>query len=128
LLVVQIFTGTISRLDKSTAMNPSRRRFLGSSSVVLGCALLHALTSPLWTWKRSLLVEPSAASNPQSPKPSISTPPATAPVMFVDVAKEGGLNSPNVWGGVDQKNTSLKLKAVDSLSSTTKTTAGWIFI
>ena len=92
-------------------MNHFRRRFLGSSSVLLGTALLDALTSPLWKWKRSLLLETSAASIPQAAKTGTSAPPqATSPVVFVDVAKEAGLNSPNVWGGVDHKNYIIEAK------------------
>ena len=48
----------------SSMKNPLRRRFLGSSSVLLGSALLDALTSPLWKWKRSLLLD--AAAEPDS--------------------------------------------------------------
>src|SRR5271168_2952222 len=91
-------------------MNLLRRRFLGSSLALFGTALLDALTSPLWKWKRTLLLEASAASLPQAPKPGISTTPATSPVVFVDVAKEAGLNSPNVWGGVDQKKYIIEAK------------------
>jgi len=80
-------------------MNPLRRRFLGSSSVLLGATLLDALTSPFWNWKRSLLLEPAAAPHTQTPKPSGSASPPPSTVVFVDVAKEAGLNSPNVWGG-----------------------------
>jgi hypothetical protein len=110
LLLAQCFAAAISGLDKSKAMNTRRRRFLASSSVVLGSALWDALSSPLSKWKRSLVLEASAASNPQSPKPGISTPPATSPVVFVDVAKEAGLNSRNVWGGVDQKKYIMEAK------------------
>src|ERR1035438_4742638 len=44
-----------------------RRRFLGSSLIVLGSALTDALTTPLWKWKNPLVVE--AASGPVSPAP-----------------------------------------------------------
>ncbi len=90
--------------------NPFRRRFLGSSSVLLGGALLDALTSPLWKWKRSLLLDAAAEPIFQAAKPSASPLAAASPVMFVDVAREAGLNSPNVWGGIDQKKYIIEAK------------------
>jgi hypothetical protein len=90
--------------------NPFRRRFLGSSSVLLGGALLDALTSPLWKWKRSLLLDAAAEPIFQAPKPSVFASPAASPVVFVDVAKEAGLVSPNVWGGVNQKKYIIEAK------------------
>ncbi len=74
-------------------MNFSRRHFLGSSLVVLGSTLLDALTTPLWKWKRGLVLGPATVSNS----------PASLPVVFVDVAREAGLTAPNVWGGVNRK-------------------------
>src|SRR5579859_4216046 len=91
-------------------MKSLRRRFLGSSCIVLGGAFFVVIASPLWKWKRSLHLEASPATNLQVPKPSVSTPPVASPVMFVDVAKEAGLNSPNVWGGVDHKKYILEAK------------------
>jgi hypothetical protein len=86
-------------------MNFPRRRFLGSSSVLLGGSLLDALVNPLWNWKHSLLLE---AANAQSK--AASTTPAASPVTFVDVAKEAGLTVPNVWGGVDHKRYIIEAK------------------
>src|SRR6266436_3775651 len=77
-----------------------RRRFLGSSATLLGSTLLDALATPLWKWKRSALLEAATISNP--------TP--ASPVTFVDVAKEDGLNSPNVWGGIDHKRYIIEAK------------------
>ncbi len=77
-------------------MNFPRRRFLGSSSILLGGSLLDALVNPLWNWKHSLRLE--AATTQGSPAT-----PSVFPVTFVDVAKEAGLTIPNVWGGVDHK-------------------------
>src|SRR5216684_4158013 len=77
-----------------------RRRFLGSSATLLGSTLLDALATPLWKWKRSALLEAATISNP--------TP--ASPVTFVDVAKEAGLNSPNVWGGIDHKRYIIEAK------------------
>src|SRR6266851_255952 len=82
-----------NRAKDSQQMNFPRRRFLGSSALVLGSTLLDALATPLWKWKRSALLEAA----------TVPSPPETSPVTFVDVAKAAGLNSPNVWGGVDHK-------------------------
>jgi enediyne biosynthesis protein E4 len=73
-------------------MNYPRRRFLGSSGVLLGSTLLDALTSPVHSWKGSLRLE-AATTNPG----------AGSPVTFVDVAKEAGLTAPSVWGGAEHK-------------------------
>src|SRR5712691_8637963 len=86
-------------------MNLLRRRFLGSSLVVLGSTLLDALTIPLWKWRSSALLETAPVSNP-----SISNPTAASPVVFVDVAREAGLNAPNVWGGADHKKYIIEAK------------------
>jgi len=91
-------------------MNLLRRRFLGNSSLLLGGALLDALASPLWKWKRSLLLESSSALLPNASNLGVSASPSASPVIFVDVAKEAGLNSPNVWGGVDHKNYIIEAK------------------
>ncbi len=81
-------------------MNSPRRRFLGFSAILLGGTLLDALATPLWKWKRSALLEVATDSNAA----------ATSTVTFVDVAKEAGLNSPNVWGGVDRKRYIIEAK------------------
>ena len=81
-------------------MNFSRRRFLGSSLVVLGSALLDALTTPVWKWSRPTLLQAAKVSTPQ----------ASPQVTFVDVAKEAGLTIPNVWGGVDHKRYIIEAK------------------
>jgi enediyne biosynthesis protein E4 len=78
----------------------SRRRFLGSSFFVLGNNLLDALTSPVWNWKGGLAVQ--AAPVPKSPP--------TAPVVFLDVAHEAGLNVPNVWGSAERKRLIIEAK------------------
>jgi enediyne biosynthesis protein E4 len=79
-------------------MNFPRRRFLGSSAIVFGSTLMDALTRPLWSWRRGLVVEAAASSN------------SSPPVQFVDVAHEAGLNVPNVWGGADHKNYIIEAK------------------
>ena len=75
-----------------------RRRFLGSSALILGSALTEALATPCWRWKHALTVE--AAENPA----------VDSGVQFVDVAKQAGLNVPNVWGGVDHKRSIIETK------------------
>src|SRR5690242_675510 len=73
-------------------MHLSRRRFLGSSLFLLGNTLLEALTSPLWNWKSGLAVQATSVSKSTN-----------SPVVFLDVARQAGLNVPNVWGSVENK-------------------------
>ena len=79
-------------------MNFPRRRFLGSSLVVLGSSLLDALATPLWKWNRSLSLSSTQAASPESP------------VQFVNVARDAGLTIPNVWGGTDHKRYIIEAK------------------
>src|SRR5438552_3950940 len=67
-------------------MNLLRRRFLGSSLIVLGSSLLEALATPLWRWPGTKRLEAATL-----PIPSTSNSPAASPVQFVDVAREAGL-------------------------------------
>jgi enediyne biosynthesis protein E4 len=76
-----------------------RRRFLGSSLFMLGSPLIEALATPLWNWRNPDLVEAA-----------VSTPTATSPVQFADVAQQAGLTIPNVWGGVDHKRSIIEAK------------------
>src|SRR5438045_691114 len=78
-------------------MNFPRRRFLGSSLVVLGSSLLDALTTPLWRLGRPLALKST-------------TEPQVSPVTFVDVALEAGVTAPNVWGAVDRKRLIIEAK------------------
>ncbi len=75
-----------------------RRRLLGLSLLAFGNKLTDALTTPLWKWKTSLRLE------------TTSSHPRESPVQFVDVAKEAGLNVPNVWGGIEQKRYIIETK------------------
>jgi enediyne biosynthesis protein E4 len=79
-------------------MSLPRRHFLGSSLLVLGSSVMDALTTPLWRWKRPLHLASSTASA------------STSPVQFVDVAREAGLNVPNVWGAADRKRYIIEAK------------------
>jgi enediyne biosynthesis protein E4 len=78
-------------------MNIRRRRFLGSSFLLLGSTLLEALTTPLARWGKSRPLQVSVSSS-------------SSPVVFVDVAREAGLNVPNVWGGIDHKRSIIEAK------------------
>jgi enediyne biosynthesis protein E4 len=84
-------------------MNLHRRQFLGSSLLAFSSTLLDALTTPLWRWRRSLVLQSGPAANASAAN-------ATSSVQFVDVAREAGLNVPNVWGGVDHKRYIIEAK------------------
>src|SRR2546429_9965081 len=86
-------------------MNLLRRRFLGSSLVVLGSSFLDALTTPLWKWRGAMRLEASPM-----PDPPVSDSPAVSPVRFVDAAREAGLTIPHVWGGVGHKKKIIETK------------------
>jgi len=78
-------------------MNFPRRRFLGSSLMVLGSTLLDALATPVWQWKRQIKLQ-------SSPSPTASS------VQFVDVGREAGLTLPNVWGDPNHKRYIIEAK------------------
>jgi hypothetical protein len=80
-------------------MKLSRRLFLGSSAVALGSQLVDALSTPLGKWRNGIAL--SAV-----PKPAGTA----SPALFVDVAKEAGLNVTNVWGGVEHKDYIMEAK------------------
>src|SRR3954471_18964540 len=80
-------------------MNIPRRHFLGSSLIVLGSTLMDALTTPLWKWKNSAVLQAATANTA-----------VKSPVTFVDVAREVGLSAPNVWGAVDHKRYIIEAK------------------
>ncbi len=100
-------------------MNSPRRRFLGSSLVLLGGTLLDALATPLWKWSRSVALAssmgtgrpcPSPDASQKNPLSALHSTAEMSPVTFVDVAKEAGLTTPNVWGGVDHKRYIIEAK------------------
>jgi hypothetical protein len=78
-------------------MNFPRRRFLGSSLMVLGSTLLDALATPVWQWQRQIKLQ-------SSPSPTASS------VQFVDVGREAGLTLPNVWGDPNHKRYIIEAK------------------
>ena len=75
-----------------------RRRFLGSTGLILGNALLDRLTTPLWGSTAAAQVKTAVASSPASP------------VQYIDVAERAGLNVPNVWGGAEHKRVIIETK------------------
>src|SRR5258708_7485563 len=93
-------------------MNFPRRRFLGSSAIVLGSTLLDALATPLWAWKRSAVLRMATPQKQEAAGVNAAHPASqmASPVTFVDVAKEAGLTSPNVWGGIDHKHYIIEAK------------------
>src|SRR5215471_14198711 len=80
-------------------MHIPRRRFLGSSLVALSASLIEALSTPLWRWRSSPVLEAKALSNS-----------SVGSVKFVDVARESGLTLPNVWGGLEHKRLIVEAK------------------
>ncbi len=85
-------------------MKLSRRLFLGSSTVALSSRLAEALATPLWKWPSSLALDASEKPAAQAGAGS------SAPVTFVDVAKEAGIMVTNVWGGVEHKDYIVEAK------------------
>src|SRR5438046_9576030 len=81
-------------------MKPSRRQFLGTSSLLFGGKLIEALATPLRKWTRPLQLSAAQVARPQT----------VSPVTFVDVAKEAGVTATNVWGGLDHKNYIIEAK------------------
>jgi hypothetical protein len=80
-------------------MRFSRRQFLGSS-LLLGSQILDALTTPLYRWRSLPVLNAAPRPHPQE----------NIPVIYVDVAREAGLNVTNVWGGVDHKDYIIEAK------------------
>ncbi len=81
-------------------MKLSRRQFEISSFLSLSSGLLDFLVTPLWRWRSLPVLEESAQA----------ATPAQTPVTFVDVAREAGLNTPNVWGGIEHKKYIIEAK------------------
>jgi hypothetical protein len=79
----------------------SRRQILQLSATVLGPGILDYLRTPIWRWATKPILQ--AAMVPPAPAPATN-------VQFVDVAREAGLTTPNVWGDVDRKNYIIEAK------------------
>jgi len=75
-----------------------RRRFLGTTTFLLGNSLLDRLTTPLWALGDPAQVKTAVVSTP------------TSSVQFIDVAERAGLKVPNVWGGVEHKRIIIETK------------------
>jgi len=82
-------------------MKLPRRRFLEKSTTLLGASLLEALATPLWRWSPGTILQAAVAPAQTAGK---------SPVQFVDVAREAGLNAPNVWGDPDHKRYIIEAK------------------
>jgi hypothetical protein len=84
-------------------MKVSRRNFLQFSATILGPGILDFLRTPTWRWSSLPIVQASTI-------PAVSAQDAAPKVQFVDVAREAGLTTPNVWGGVDRKSYIVEAK------------------
>jgi len=84
-------------------MKFSRRHFLQLSATLLGPGILDFLRTPTWRWSSLPILQSSAI-------PSAPAQGASPQVQFVDVAREAGLATPNVWGGVDSKSYIIEAK------------------
>jgi enediyne biosynthesis protein E4 len=91
-------------------MKLSRRLFLGSSALAFSSQLLEALATPLWKWRRGIVL--SADTRPAAAKSTVAKSAAEAVpgVTFVDVAQEAGLTVTNVWGGIEHKSYIVEAK------------------
>jgi len=81
----------------------SRRQILQFSATLLGPGILDFLRTPTWRWSSLPILQASTV-----PIPSAES--AAPKVQFVDVAREAGLTTPNVWGGVDRKSYIIEAK------------------
>jgi hypothetical protein len=85
-------------------VNLSRRQILQLSATILGPGILDFLRTPTWRWSSLPILETGTT-------PASSPAQGTAPqVQFVDVAREAGLTTPNVWGGVTSKSYIIEAK------------------
>jgi hypothetical protein len=83
-------------------MHLSRRGFVNLSGTMFSSGLLDFLTTPLYRWGS----RPVISSTQVIP----STEKLTPHVQFLDVARESGLLTPNVWGGVAKKDYIIEAK------------------
>src|SRR5437870_7989401 len=81
-------------------MKSSRRNFLGASGLLLVVKFLEMLATPLGKWTEAPRLLAATAPNPE----------CLSPVTYVDVAREAGLNVPNVLGGVEHKKYIIEAK------------------
>jgi enediyne biosynthesis protein E4 len=76
-------------------MKTTRRSLLASTALLLGGQLLETLAKPVRDWATSVRLQGTQFSRARAQTGS--------PVIFVDVAKDAGVNVRNVWGGVEHK-------------------------
>jgi enediyne biosynthesis protein E4 len=81
-------------------MKFGRRHFLSASGIALGEKLLELLARPLSRWSAPATLQAATVADQGT----------TIPVTFVDVGRQAGLNSPNVWGGVHRKSYIIEAK------------------
>ena len=81
-------------------MKLSRRHILGSGAALLGSKLMEVVTTPIWRWTGNPVLQAAQVTTSDNP----------IPVTYVDVAKEAGLHSVNVWGGVEHKKYIIEAK------------------
>jgi hypothetical protein len=81
----------------------SRRQILQFSATLLGPGILDFLRTPTWRWSSLPILQTSTVPSPPADG-------AAPKVQFVDVAREAGLTTPNVWGGVDSKSYIIEAK------------------
>ena len=85
-------------------MKLSRRQILQFSATLLGPGILDFLRTPTWRWSSLPILQASTV-------PAVAPSQGAAPqVQFVDVAREAGLTTPNVWGDIDQKSYIIEAK------------------
>ncbi len=80
-------------------MSLNRRNLLAASSLMLGRRWLEWMTTPLSRWRRPPELEVTHGTGASG-----------SPVTFVDVSRQAGLNSINVWGGVKKKRYIIEAK------------------
>jgi len=71
--------------------------------MILGPGILDFLRTPTWRWSSLPILQASII--PAAPAQG-----AAPQVQFVDVAREAGLTTPNVWGGVASKSYIIEAK------------------
>ena len=81
-------------------MRCSRRSWLKSSALLFGANLTDVLTTPIAKCRGSPLTQAQTSHASDE----------GVPVTFIDVAEQGGLVIPNVWGGVKEKKYIIETK------------------
>jgi hypothetical protein len=96
-------------------MKFSHRNFLGATSILFGSMLMFTTLMGRWMETPALLAVPTATAEEPSR------------VTLIDIAKQAGLNAPNVWGGIKQKKYIVEVKG-SGLAFFDYDNDGWIDI